>query len=276
MPNMWDVKQVWDDLFFSFCNGLYRLRYLKEGGAGGHGLQNNKSLKNCHQYSRVCIVGNGPSIQNQNLKPLADEITFFVNRGFLHPDYAFIRPKYHIFVDPKMSTGEWPLSFLDEVAEKNPDVIFLLNGRWFDLPQFQSYKTKYRIYWLAQTLFIQPWHRRPIDLTTIGIGGAVVEQGILAALYMGVKKIYFTGVDGNGLFYNLIGKPSHYYGSNAEDLENSTHVIAKALAMTSNSLRRWLMIDAYCQRMGAELVNLTDGGIMDCSKRRPFQEIFRE
>jgi hypothetical protein len=273
---MWDVKQRWDDLFFTLCNGLYRLRYIKDGGARAHGLRDNIDLKNCHNNARVCVVGNGPSIQEQNLKPLANEITFFVNRGFLHSDYEFIKPKYHVFVDPKMGSGEWPLSFLDEAAEKNPDVTFLLNARWFCLPEFQECKDKYRIYWLAQTLFIQPWHRRSIDLTTIGIGGAVVEQGILAALYMGAKNIYFTGVDGNGLCYNLVGKSSHYYGSNPEDIGIGFHAITKALAMMSNSCRRWSLIDAYCQRMGAELVNLTDGGIMDCSKRERFQKIFGE
>lgn len=275
MANMWEVKLVWDNLFFAVCNGLYRLRYIKDGGARAYGLSANKDLKNCHNNARVCVVGNGPSIQEQNLKPLANEITFFVNRGFLHPDYEFIKPKYHIFVDPKMASGVWPLSFLDEVAEKNPDVTFLLNGRWFSLPEFQKYKAKYRIYWMAQTLIIQPWQRRSIDLTTIGVGGSVVEQGILAALYMGAKNIYFTGVDGNGLCYNLIAKPSHYYGSNQEDLDADFETTIKNLAMMSNGLRRWSMITAYCQRMGADIVNLTDGGIMDCCKRGRLQEIFR-
>lgn len=274
MANMWEAKHVWDDIFFSLCNIIFRIRYIKNGGASAHGLGDNIKLKNCHLNERVFVVGNGPSIQKQNLKLLSNETTFFVNRGFQHEDYEIIKPKYHIFIDPKMATGEWPLSFLDEVVEKNPDVTFLLNGRWFKLPQFQNYKDKYNIYWMMQTMFIQPWQRRTVDLTKLGIGGAVVEQGILAALYMGSKNIYFTGVDGNGLCYNLVGESSHFYGSNSEDINSNFNTIVKDLAMMSNSLRRWSLIAEYCMSQGAEIINLTEGGIMDCCRRNQFQKVF--
>ena len=63
-------------------------------------------------------MANGPSIKNQDLKPLKNEITFFLNRAFLHQDYEFIKPKYHIFIDPKLATGEWDITFLDEFIKK--------------------------------------------------------------------------------------------------------------------------------------------------------------
>jgi hypothetical protein len=276
MSSMWEVKQKWDDLFFTVCNGLYRIRYFKDGGARGHGLLKNTDLSNCHNGSRVCVVGNGPSVQKQNLKLLANEIVFFVNRGFLHPDYEFISPRYHVFVDPKMASGEWPLSFLDEVAEKNPDVIFLLNSRWFGLPKFQKYKNKYRIYWLAQTLFMQSRCYKLIDLSKIGVGGAVVEQCVLASLYMGAKDIYFVGVDGNGLCYNLVDKQSHYYGSNSEDLESSFMTTVINLSMMSKGLQQWSRISMYCEYLGINLVNLTEGGVIDCCKRQQFEDIFND
>ena len=126
--NVWDLRLHWDDIFFAFSNLSFRLRYISSGGSKEHGLSKNIELKDRHKGRRAFIVGNGPSIKRQDLKLLKNEISFFVNRAFVHEDYAIIKPTYHIFIDPKMATGEWPLTFLDETAGKNPDVIFLLNG----------------------------------------------------------------------------------------------------------------------------------------------------
>ena len=71
-------------------------------------MKKNTELKNIFKDKKGFLVANGPSIKNQNLKPLKNEITFFfLNRAFLHQDYEFIKPKYHIFIDPKLATGEW-------------------------------------------------------------------------------------------------------------------------------------------------------------------------
>ncbi len=271
--NSWDLKFYWDDVFFAIHNCGIRLRYVLNGGRKGHSLLKNIELKDRHKGSRAFVVGNGPSIKRQNLKLLQNEVTFFVNRAFLHKDYALIKPTYHIFIDPKMATGEWPLTFLDDVAAKNPDVTFLLKGAWYNLPQIQEYKKKYKIYWLCQNLVIQPYFRGKIDLTTIGVGGAVAEQGILAAIYMGVSDIYFLGVDGNGLCYELTQRDSHFYGTNPENKTKDFSSLYKDLSMMSNSLRRWDMIGKYCLRIGVNLVNLTDGGIMDFARRMKYEDV---
>ncbi len=269
----WDLKTYWDDSFFAFANLYLRLRYLRRGGRDGHGLPKNIELKDKHKGKRVFVLGNGPSIKGQDLTLLKNEVTFFVNRAFLHEDYHIIEPTYHIFVDPKLANGEWPVIFLDEVAEKNPNVTFLLNGGWYKLPKFQEYKRKYEIYWLYQALFLTPFSNGKINLTRIGVGGAVVEQGILAAIYMGAKDIYFLGVDGNGLCYNIIERSSHFYGTNPEDLRKDYKDIYRDLDMMSTSLRRWEMMGRYFERIGVNLVNLTDGGIIDICPRMRYEDV---
>lgn len=114
----WDVRLYWNDIFLIFANIWFRSQYLIRGGASSHGLMNNEELKNKHKGRRLFVVGNGPSINEQDLRPLKAEITFFVNRGFLHPHYETIQPTYHIIIDPELATGEWPLTFLDEAVEK--------------------------------------------------------------------------------------------------------------------------------------------------------------
>lgn len=269
----WDIKLLFDDILFEMINAAYRTRFLLRNGRRYFGTEKNRELKGKHAGGRCFVVGNGPSIKTQNLKLLKDEITFFVNRAFLHPDYEYIQPTYHIFVDPKLQTGEWPVDFLDRVVEKNPNVTFLLSAKFYNDPKFQISKEKYNIYWIDMSLISTRFFKGEVDLSTIGIGGAVVEAGILSAIYMGVKKVYFMGVDGNGLCYNLIGKESHYYGSNPEDLTKDVLTISKDLYFMSMSLRKWVYLANYCTRKNVELVNMTDGGIIDVCPREDFEKL---
>jgi len=269
----WESKFLWDDIYFMVVNIYFRLRYFNRGGSRCHGLPDNIALKDLHKGKRVFVVGNGPSLLNQDITSLRNEITFFVNRAFLHKDYATIQPTYHIFVDPKLATGEWPLSFLDEVVARNPDVTFLLNGDWYELPEFQPYKKKYRIFWLSQKLYFSRFFNGAIDLTKIGVGGAVVEQGILASIYMGVREIYLLGMDFNGVPCDLVKKSSHFYGSNPENLTKSYQDIYRDLAMMSDSFRRWEMMTAYCERKKVLFVNLTEGGLLDIVPRMRYETV---
>jgi len=268
-----DVRIWWNDLFLPVANVYFRAQYLIRGGARAYGLKQNRELKDIHRGKRVFIVGNGPSVKEQDLRPLKDEICFFVNRGFMHPCYEIIQPTYHIIIDPKLGTGEWPLSFLDEIAEKNPKVTFLLNGAWYNSPEFQPYKEKYKIFWLYQSLFLGRFFCPKIDLTKIGVGGAVAEQCILASIYMRPKDIYLIGVDYNGIGYDFIKRSSHFYGSNPENLTKEFHTIALDLDMASTSFRQFELIASLCQRQGVNLINLTKGGVLDVCPRMNYEDV---
>ena len=226
-------------------------------------LKKNLELKNLHAGNRCFVIGNGPSINDQDLEILSSEIVFMVNRAFLDPRYHIILPKYHVIVDPKLSSGEWPITFLDEIAKKNPQVTFLLNSSWYDLDIFQKYIQKYKIYWIDGSLTITPrFFHKKIDLTKRTFSNAVVEYGIVSAIYMGMKEINFLGVDGNGLCYSLLGRTdSHSYGHNPEDLTMNYKNIIRALDSMSGSLRKWFHIYEYCK-----INNLTKGGILNFNK----------
>ena len=83
-------------------------------------LTKNESLKNIHSGKRIFILGNAPSLLDFDIKKLKNEIVIMVNRAFNHPDYEIVKPKYHIFVDAKLESGQWPLEYLDIVYKKKP------------------------------------------------------------------------------------------------------------------------------------------------------------
>lgn len=261
-----NTKEKLDDVYFETINKLRYLKFLYEKTFKGKHkqLEKNIELKDTHKDKRCFVIGNGPSINEQDLTLLKDEIVFMVNRAFLDPRYETIKPKYHVIVDPKLATGEWSITFLDEIAEKNPDVTFLLNSSWYDMDLFQPYKEKYNIYWIDGSLTITPYFfNKQIDLKTRTYSNAVIEQGITTAIYMGCREISFMGVDGNGLCYSLLGREdSHSYGHNPEDLTMSFQTIIRALNSMSNSLRKWYHLFEYCNENEIKLNNLTKSGIL--------------
>jgi len=269
-------KEKLDDFYFEIINKLRYTKFLYEKTFKGKHkqLEKNIELKDIHKGKRCFVVGNGPSINEQDLTLLKDEIVFMVNRAFLDPRYEIIKPKYHVIVDPKLATGEWPITFLDEIAKKNPDVTFLLNSSWFDLEIFQSYKEKYKIYWIDQSLEFTPYIKnRKVDLTRRTYSKFVVEQGITASIYMGAKEIYFTGVEGNGIAYLMLGMNSHSYGTNKEDLDLRWENISRSCYSGSNWLKCWNNISQYCKMNNIKFFNLTIGGIMTMAERKNFEEV---
>lgn len=272
-------KEIIEDIYYESINKLRYIKFLYEYYflKKYRYLLKNKELKGIYDGKRCFMVGNGPSINNQDLALLKDEIVFMANRAFLDHRYEIIKPKYHIIVDPKLATGEWPITFLDEIAEKNPDVTFLLNSYWYNLDIFQPYKEKYKIYWIDGSLTFTPYfYNKQIDLTKRTYSNAVVEYGITAAIYMGFKKINILGVDGNGLCYSLLNrKDSHAYGYNPEDLEMDLPTICRALSSMSHSLRKWMYLFEYCEKNNIELNNLTTNSVIKYNMKK-FEEIISD
>lgn len=59
-------------------------------------IRTNKKFHNLHKGDRCFILCTGPSINKQNLKPLKDEYCIAVSHFYLHKDYRYIKPHYHV------------------------------------------------------------------------------------------------------------------------------------------------------------------------------------
>src|SRR5690349_18838408 len=62
--------------------GLQGNRLRREFGSL---LKRNEVFRNLHKGRRCFIIGNGPSIKDQDLSPLANEITLVTNSFHVHP-----------------------------------------------------------------------------------------------------------------------------------------------------------------------------------------------
>lgn len=208
------------------------------------------------------IILNGPSLKSQDLNKLKGADLMFVNRGFLHPLFKELQPKYHIFVDPKLRDGEWPLEWLDQIFEMCPNIRIILPINWSTLPKFAKYKNDNRIFW-------QYWK---VPFYQLGVSGGCFSYGIS----QGFDNIYFTGFDANGCAYDMIkqSEESHFYGADPELMNMTTYDHEHALFTTFLHLQDLNDLAKYCKKNNINIFNITNGGLLDMFPRKDFNKVF--
>lgn len=255
----WPLMIKKDNYLISFLNFFYNL-------ICSFNIKEQKTLKkmNCYRNKSkgedVFIVLNGPSIKNQDFNLLVGSNVICANRGFKHPLYRQIAPKYHVFIDPKMLNGEWDVNWLDEILEMVPDIIFVMPVSWARSAKFQSYIKK-------GVSFL--WISDKDKLDCLGVSGACFKVSV----FLGYKNIYFTGFDGTGLACELINQgESHFYGVNEENLTKTTSDHIRDLYMFSRHLNDLKKYSEKCRKKNINIYNITNGGIINMFNRVSWEE----
>lgn len=256
--DFWNFMTTKDDYICSFINLIMKLKQSLS-------FKEQKLLKDSHEKYQfgtddLFIILNGPSITKQDFSLLKNKQTMFVNRGFKHHLYKDLHPRFHVFVDKKMLTGEWPATWLDEIAENNPDVIFIMPVQWAFKDIFQPYiKKGYHFYWIP---FNTP-------ASCLGVAGYCFNF----ALQNNFRKIYFTGFDATGLANEILHTASHFYGKNEENDKKTTLDYKRDFYMFSRHLSDLIRLADFVKKSNREIINITEGGLLDMFPRAQFNQI---
>lgn len=200
------------------------------------------------------ILLNAPSLNTQDISVLKGKSIMFVNRGFKHPLYAELQPKYHVFVDPKMLKGVWPVSWLDEIWAMSPETVIILPASWYAADLFSRYRKDKRIYWIYYSL---PFYN-------LGVSGSCFAF----AIHNQYQRIYFAGFDATGIGYEMVkSSNSHFYGNDKELENKSTAQFAIDLLMHSRHLHDLNRLADWCKKHNITLINMTNGGLLDMFPR---------
>lgn len=200
------------------------------------------------------ILLNAPSLKTQDISVLKGKNIMFVNRGFMHPLYKELQPKYHVFVDSKMLKGIWPVGWLDEIWSISPNTIIILPASWYINPVFKDYRNNKNIYWLSYS----------IPFYNLGVSGSCFSF----AIQQNYDKIYFAGFDATGIGHEMVKTAdSHFYG-NDKELENKpTKQFVIDLLMHSRHLHDLNRFAEWCKKKNYKLINITNGGLLDMFPR---------
>lgn len=256
----WKLMVYKDDLIIRLSNGIFYLVSFLNISVLKAYFKEYRPKGGSYKGQSLYLILNGPSLQNQDLSILIGENVMFVNRGFKHTLFKQLQPKFHVIVDPKFKSGEWPVYWLDEIIDLSPDISFVMPISWINLSKLKPYIQKgVSFIWLPESQ----------HFSCLGVSGKCFQT----AIHLGFDKCYFTGFDGNGIAYELIKRNSHFYGKNDENDSKNYQNYVFDLLMHSRHLRELNLVNYRALKKNLEIYNLTDGGLLDMFPRKEFNTI---
>ena len=164
--------------------------------------QRIKAFRGRHFGERCFIIANGPSLAKTNLNLLTEEVTFGLNRIYLHFTKTSFRPTYYVAVNELILE-----QFSSEIRQLTMPKFLNWNRRsLYDVrdPNVLFIKSRMVINDSFQNDLVRP----------LVVGGTVTFVALQLAYYMGFSKVIMVGLDHN---YAEKGIPSR------TELRKATH-----------------------------------------------------
>jgi len=207
-------------------------------------LLKNIQLNNKHKGKRCFILGSGPSIKNEDLIPLKNEIVFALNNFYVHPDFSIImsgnKDKYYLTapIHPPQTEKEWKdwLSDMEENMPNNTTMIFGLNRDDINIKYICDQNNLFnnnKIYWYFSGKIVNEYYnysQQDVNITKmIWIADTVSIYALILAIYMGFSEIYMLGMDHNYICnkesnYRFYNNGIHQHNEQQRSLKGSSKV----------------------------------------------------
>lgn len=239
----------------------------------------NSRFKDLHKGKRGYILGCGPSIKEQDLKLLRNEICISVANFFVYPDYALIRPKYHCVAPSHPPISEenfvkW-LKTMEPYME-GTDIFLGLSdsgmiGRNGLFPHGHVYyldfnESRSRLFNrdFGLTLPLRPFISVSIMALTV-------------ALYLGFDEIYLLGLEHTT--FNLRGGFEYRHFYKDSDVRFLANIEPPDLEVEfwglENLWRQYKALRDYAVKKGVKIFNATEGGLLDLFPRVKYETLFK-
>lgn len=223
-----------------------------------------RKMKDQHAGERCFIIGNGPSLRRMDLSPLANEITFGVNRIYLiFPKIDFV-PTYYVSVD-KLFIQQCA----DEITSQVPSLIFTSYDarRWIDFGHDRIF------------LFSREGPRFYPDITRgIWQGSTVTYVAMQIAFHMGFHKVILIGIDHS---YAASGSPDQNLISAGDDPDHfDPDYLREGFHWRPPDLKpreiAYRLANFSYQRAGREILDATVGGKLDIFPKVEYGSLFKQ
>jgi hypothetical protein len=251
---------------------------------GGPELSGNALLKNKHCASRRCfVIGNGPSLGDMDLSPLANELTIGANSFYMHPQADLVNLDYltcgdaSFFVDAPRSI-EWHRT----IERRLPNTTLVMNPGILALMRRHGVYRNHRVHVYQNGLKALHAEHVHFDFTRpLNVG--VTTGSLLAiplAIFLGAREIYLIGFDCNWLesysgsyhFYKTHEIWKEFDSPAADPRTKGQYEVE--LAMALREFRAHAMIAERTRQLGIRVINATRGGRLDTYPRVRYEELF--
>ena len=230
-----------------------------------------KCFKNIHEGETCFIIGNGPSLNSDDLEKIYKKCipTFAFTRIYLMFDNTNWRPSYYISQDEKMLKNcVKQVNDMDLKYKFIPLFIRFFHGVeienafYFNL---NSQKTEYPV-------MEEDISRGIGNSTTVAVTAAQM------AVYMGFNKIFLIGVDHSFSTYQN-SKGELVNDKTVKDYFTDEYNKDKADLYIPNldaSTHAFISMKRFCDAKGIEVYNATRGGKLEVFPRVDFDEVIKK
>lgn len=263
----------------TFFQIIYKLYYYYNYFKNKHVLDRYKELENKYRGKRCFIIGNGPSINKQDLTKLADEYTFVCNYFYLHKQFNLIKPKFYSLIEPiKLNASFRKNSFIELIkktnlyASKNNEAKFFFNIQYKDyIFKNKLFPNKNQVNYFQ---FISSrFNKGKIDIRKVEkSGNATIYFMLFMAKFLGFKKIFLIGCDYDHLLYKeeLHFYKKEYYGPTRGA---SNLILAKDLYMYLYNMD---IVYKEFQKENIHIFNAGIKGMTDTFPRIDYNSLFKK
>lgn len=240
-------------------------------------LKRNVQFKDKHKGQRAFVIVNGPSLAEQDVTLLKNDLTFVVSGFYKHEVIKTWQPSYYSIIDANFFNGsENSTRFFKSLNE-------VIHDSTFFIPLYRGYEAnlKYKLLPPEKTFYTATagLPSDAIDMTGVIQSFMSVSAFALAhAIYMGCNPIYLLGFDHDYLVNR--GADRHFYkggtiaGAPAvtqslSERHDYDAYMASCLALWKN----YRSLDRIAKKRGIRIYNATNGGYLDVFERINYEDV---
>lgn len=255
-------------------------------------LNKNADLAQIKTGKTCFVIGNGPSVKDQDLTKLADQETFTMNGFWRHPQYKIIKPKYYIATDaPHVLDLSRPRFLLeDDMPSSDPIISQVPETKLIfsaiakkSIENNGLFKHNKKYYVLQQGLMDERLHFNLNITKPMPYPKSSHLLAMILALYMGFEKIYLLGCE-----HDFLKQPmstthitlKHFYEEPPGDLADH-YKTATYEASLSSCLRLFRNYRFFKEKIakshpGVRIFNATPNSFLDVFPMVDFDEVLNK
>lgn len=248
-------------------------------------IARNDEFRDIHRGDRCFIIGNGPSLIEEDLGSLAAETLFTVNNlqaakvGAPTPRYHVISDRRFFSVDPDLPEDREMYETLWSImAGADAPISFMPSSEHGFIDNVSAGRDK-NIRYFCNPLYFSEYYQFSVDLTrVIPRFSSVVQHAILIAAFMGFRRIYLLGCDTTNIVANvntaLVKSAKDSYACEVSgdlDVWLQRQFAKRTMERCAESYLEVLIgfrfLNDFCRSHGIELVNCSSRSVIDSIPR---------
>ena len=242
-------------------------------------------LRNKHKGKRCFILGNGPSLKEQDIGLLNDEFVFVTNYFFLHKDFSNLKHCFYFAGDPIFCNyaGEINPEFLESIVS-SPRVTVFLNRACQPLFRKKKINLQNPVFFLKINNERKVWEGRfSTDILFENCWGwtTIIDMCLPVAFYLGFDRVYLMGCDCDYRFEKAENFSQSYFYDIARLPQAVLQRMRESKASggyghSSEIMASYNVVKKYFEDSGRRIYNAGYGGKLEVFERVNYDEVIAD